>query len=155
MEGAPAGRYPGCAMALLPITDALAIEEDEVTLRFVRSAGPGGQNVNKVSTAVELRFDARRSPSLPNDVSVRLQRIAGARLTADGVVVLLAQTHRTQEANRRAALERLVVLIRDAAVKPKRRRPTRPTRASKERRLEGKSRRATVKTGRGRPDHDG
>ncbi len=141
-------------MAQFPITDALAIEEDEVTLRFVRSAGPGGQNVNKVSTAVELRFDARRSPSLPDDVSVRLQRLAGSRLTAEGVVVLLAQSHRTQEANRRDALERLTELIRQAAVKPKPRRPTRPTLASKTRRLEGKTRRAAVKSGRGRPSHD-
>jgi ribosome-associated protein len=138
-------------MASLPITEDLAIDEEEITLRFVRAAGPGGPNVNKVSTAVELRFDARRSPSLPNDVSVRLQRLAGSRLTADGVVVILAQTHRTQEANRREATERLVDLLRQAAVRPKRRRATRPTLASKERRLEGKSRRATVKSGRGRP----
>ena len=154
MEGKRRRRYRTPAMALLPITDALAIEEDEVTLRFVRSAGPGGQNVNKVSTAVELRFDARRSPSLPNDVSVRLQRLAGSRLTAEGVLVLLAQVHRTQEANRRDALERLVDLLRQAAVKPKPRRPTRPTLASKTRRLEGKTRRATVKSGRARPAHD-
>ncbi len=141
-------------MAPLPITEALAIEEDEIALRFVRAAGPGGQNVNKVSTAVELRFDARRSPSLPDDVSVRLQRLAGARLTGEGVVVILAQTHRTQEANRREALERLVALIRQAAVRPKPRRATRPTLASKVRRLDGKTRRAVVKSGRGRPDHD-
>ena len=155
MERAGRRGYPAAAMALLPIPDALAIEEDEVTLRFVRAAGPGGQNVNKVSTAVELRFDARRSPSLANEVSVRLQRLAGSRLTAEGVVVLLAQSHRTQEANRRDALERLTDLIRQAAVKPKPRRATRPTLASKTRRLEGKTRRAAVKSGRGRPIHDG
>jgi ribosome-associated protein len=136
-------------MAALPVTPEISLQEDEIELRFVRAAGPGGQNVNKVSTAVELRFDARRSPSLPNDVSIRLQRLAGARLTSEGVIVLLAQSHRTQEANRRDAIDRLLALVRQAAERPRPRRATRPTLASKLRRLEGKGRRAVVKSARG------
>jgi ribosome-associated protein len=130
---------------MIRITDDIAIEEREIEESFIRASGPGGQNVNKLSTAVQLRFDVRRSPSLPNDVSTRLQRLAGSRLTKDGVLVITAQRHRTQERNRDDALARLVDLIRLAAVPPKPRRPTRPTAASRARRLQGKKRRATIK----------
>src|SRR5437879_5660428 len=117
------------------ITDTIFIGESEIEENFVRSSGPGGQNVNKLSTAVQLRFDVRRSPSLPNDVAVRLMRIGGKRMTKDGVLVLIAQNHRTQERNRAEALERLVALVQEAAVRPVPRRPTKPTKASREKRL--------------------
>ena len=137
---------------MIPITPAIALDESEIVERFIRAAGPGGQNVNKVSTAVELRFDVRRSPSLPNDVAVRLMKLAGRRLTQDGVLVLTAMTHRTQERNRAEALERLVELIRRAAEPPPPpRKKTKPTLASKTRRLESKARRGAVKSARGRP----
>jgi ribosome-associated protein len=136
---------------MIRITDDIAIDEREVSESFVRASGPGGQNVNKVATAVQLRFDVRNSPSLPQPVRTRLERLAGARLTKDGVVVIFADRYRTQERNRADALQRLIALIRRAAFTPKPRRPTRPTAASKERRLQGKAERSGVKKLRGRP----
>ena len=130
---------------MIRITDTISIDEAELEESFVRSSGPGGQNVNKLSTAVQLRFDVRRSPSLPNDVAVRLMRLAGKRLTKDGVLVLIAQNHRTQERNRAEALERLIALIQEAAVAPIPRRPTKPPRSSKRERLESKKRRSGIK----------
>ena len=140
---------------MIKITDNLSIAEDEVQETFVRASGPGGQNVNKLSTAVELRFDARHSKSLPDDVSIRLQRLAGNRLTKDGIIVIEAQRHRTQERNRADALDRLVELIRAATHVPKPRKKTKPTHASRVQRLEKKTRRGNVKRMRsGRPDFD-
>ena len=130
---------------MIRITDQISIDESEIEESFVRSSGPGGQNVNKLSTAVQLRFDVRRSPSLPNDVAIRLMGIAGSRMTKDGVLVLIAQNHRTQERNRADALDRLVALIQQAAVRPVPRRATKPTKASKEKRLEGKKVRSNIK----------
>jgi len=130
---------------MIRITDTISLDESEIAESFVRSSGPGGQNVNKLSTAVQLRFDVRRSPSLPNDVAVRLMRLAGKRLTKDGVLVIVAQNHRTQERNRAEALERLIALVQEAAVRPVPRRPTKPTKASREKRLEGKKLRSGIK----------
>jgi ribosome-associated protein len=124
----------------LRITPGLAIDLREVTFDFVRASGPGGQNVNKVATAVQLRFDARHSPSLPEDVRARLERLAGRALTSEGVLVIDARSHRTQARNREAALERLADLLRRAATPPRPRRPTRAPRAAKEKRLEAKRR---------------
>jgi ribosome-associated protein len=130
---------------MIRITDQISIDESELHESFVRSSGPGGQNVNKLSTAVQLRFDVRNSPSLPNDVAVRLMRLAGRRVTKDGVLVIIAQNHRTQERNRAEAEARLVALVRQAAVRPIPRRATKPTRAAKQKRLEGKKRRSVIK----------
>ena len=132
------------------ITETLSIDEDELAWRFVKASGPGGQHVNKTSTAVELRFDARSSPSLPQDVRERLEGLAGSRLTQDGVIVLFAQNARSQEMNRQEARTRLAELIRRATEKPKPRRPTKPTYSSKLKRLEAKSQRSNIKSGRGR-----
>ena len=131
---------------MIRITDRISIDERELEERFVRASGPGGQNVNKLSSAVQLRFDVRRSPSLSPDVRVRLEQLAGRRLTRDGVIVIMAQRHRTQERNRQDALDRLVELIERASVAPTPRRPTRPTRGSKERRLATKKNRAGIKS---------
>jgi len=130
---------------VIRINAEIALEEREIEESFLRSPGPGGQNVNKLETAVQLRFDVRRSPSLPEPVRRRLERLAGRRLTGEGVLVLTAHRHRTRERNRADALERLVELIRKAAVPPVPRRPTRPTTASKQRRLEAKKRRGQNK----------
>jgi ribosome-associated protein len=131
------------------VTDAISIDDSELSESFVRSSGPGGQNVNKVSSAVQLRFDVRHSPSLPNDVAVRLMRLAGKRLTKEGVIVIIAQSHRAQERNRADARERLFELIRQAAVRPVPRRATRVPRAQKRKRIEGKKHRSTIKRLRG------
>ena len=134
---------------MIRITEHIAIDESELSETFVRASGPGGQNVNKLATAVQLRFDVRNSPALPADVRARLATLAGRRLTQDGVLVIIAQRHRTQERNREDARARLIELIRQAAVVPKRRRPTKPTTASHERRIERKKRRSSVKRLRG------
>ncbi len=141
-------------MPRIQVTADLSIDEREVEERFVRASGPGGQNVNKVSSAVQIRFDARNSPSLPEDVRARLMRLAGSRLTNEGVIVMTAERFRTQERNRADAVERLRALIEKAAEVPKPRRATRPPLSSKRERVETKKRRSVIKSARGRPGFD-
>ena len=139
---------------MIYVTDAIGLDEGEIEIRQVKASGPGGQHVNKTSSAIELRFDVDNSPSLTPDVKARLTKIAGSRMTLEGELLIFAQSHRSQEMNRQDAIGRLIALIQRAAEAPKPRKKTGPTKASKERRLASKSRRAEVKSMRGRPDFD-
>ena len=130
---------------MIPVTERIRLAESELSFSFIRSSGPGGQNVNKVATAVQLRFNAAGSPSLPERVKARLVKIAGRRLTSEGILIIEARRFRTRERNRADALERLVALIRKAAKTEKKRRPTRPTKAAKQARLDEKNRRGKIK----------
>lgn len=134
---------------MIEVTPNIVIDESELEERFIRSPGPGGQNVNKTASAVQLRFDARHSKALSNAVYLRLAKLAGRRLTGDGVLVIEAHTYRTQEQNRQDARDRLIALIREAAKPPKYRRPTKPTKGSKERRIGAKKHKGAIKQTRG------
>ena len=138
----------------IEVTPTLSIDAAELEISYIQAGGPGGQNVNKVSTAAQLRFNARMSLSLPNEVKARLQALAGTKLTMDGVIVITARRHRTQDANRQDALERLLDLIRQAAVRPVHRRATKPSFGERQRRLEAKTHRAGIKRGRSKPHKD-
>ena len=135
---------------MISVTPQIALDEREIVIETIRASGPGGQNVNKVETAAQLRFDARTSRSLPNDVSIRLQKLAGSRLTNEGVIVITAQRFRTQDANRQDAIGRLVELIRKAAEKPKKRIATKPSKSAKKERVDKKVQRGSIKKMRGK-----
>jgi ribosome-associated protein len=139
---------------VIHIAPGMVLDERDLELRFVRSRGPGGQNVNKVSSAVELRFDARSSSIIPPDMMERLERLAGSRMTDSGIIIIQADSHRTQTANRRDAIGRLTELLREASIRPRTRKPTKATYGSKKRRLETKQRRSTTKTLRRTPGGD-